>query len=66
MPNYEGFSEIDVVRRRKVIVLVMLFANIREKIIVFDIECAALVEKIEDTLVQSVQKLDYLDVVGKV
>ena len=55
MPYDEGPAEVDVVGGGKLVVLLVMFANISEEIIILDVEGAAFIQQVEDALVEGVE-----------
>jgi hypothetical protein len=63
--DYKGFSEIDVVSWRKLFMLIVLFANIGEEVIVPNIDRATLIKEIKHAFVESIKQFYDLYVISK-
>ena len=66
VPDDEGPAQVDVVGGGELVMLLVMLADVGEEVIVLDVEGAALVQQVEDALVEGVQQLDDLAVVGEV
>lgn len=66
MPHDEGPAEVDVIGRRELIMLLMMFAHIRKEVIILDIERTALVQQVKNALVEGIQQFNDLGIISEV